>query len=203
MRSFISQVYTVFTTHLPGYDKFIAASAYAPLMKTIFVLYILLLAVEVFAQAQKQIPNRSIDYKGFLRDAAEVGKLRQERRVTEEQFLRMAYESGTIIFDARSREKYQLLHLKGATHLSLPDITATELEKAIPSKGTRVLIYCNNNFENETNAFPAKVASVALNIYTFNTLYGYGYTNVYELGPLIDITKSKLPLEGSRMALQR
>jgi hypothetical protein len=60
-----------------------------------------------------------------------------------------------------------------------------------------VLIYCNNNFENEPEAFPSKFARASLNIYTFNTLYSYGYTNVYELGPLLDITKSKLPFEGA------
>jgi hypothetical protein len=39
--------------------------------------------------------------------------------------------------------------------------------------------------------------SASLNLYTFNTLYSYGYTNVYELGPLIEIQKSMLPFEGT------
>ena len=29
-----------------------------------------------------------------------------------------------------------------------------------------------------------------------NVLYAYGYTNVYELGPLIDIRASKLAFDG-------
>jgi hypothetical protein len=142
------------------------------------------------------IPNRLIDYKGFLKDAAEVGKLREERRVTEEEFIRMAESTSTVVLDARSDQKYHMLHIKNAKHLSLPDITESELAKIIPDKHTRVLIYCNNNFENEAKAFPGKAVKASLNIYTFNTLYSYGYKNVYELGPLIDMRHTKLPFEG-------
>ena len=69
----------------------------------------------------------------------------------------------------------------------------------IPGKDTRVLIYCNNNFENEPVAFPLKAPAASLNLYTFNALYSYGYRNVYELGPLIDIRTSKLPFVGAMM----
>ncbi|HYR42426.1 MAG TPA: rhodanese-like domain-containing protein, partial [Terriglobia bacterium] len=114
-----------------------------------------LLATPLHAE-QKVIPNRLIDYSGFLKDAGEVAKLRQERRVTEAEFVRMATDPATIVFDARTDQKYQLLHIKGAKHLSLPDVTEAELAKIIPSRTNRVLIYCNNNFENEPAAFPAK-----------------------------------------------
>ena len=117
--------------------------------------------------------------------------------------MRMAAEPGTIILDARSKEKYQMLHVQGAKHLSLPDMTAAELAAVIPTKGTRVMIYCNNNFKNEQAAFPAKAVSASLNIYTFNSLHSYGYTNVYELGPLVDVTRTKLPLEGSALNAQQ
>jgi hypothetical protein len=147
--------------------------------------------------ADKPIPNRLIDYKAFLKGAQEVSALREKRRVTEDEFLRMSQDPATVIFDARSDAKFQLLHVKGARHLSLPDITADELSKVIPNKHTRVLIYCNNNFEHAPAAFPGKGVAASLNIYTFNTLHSYGYDNVYELGPLLDIGKTKLPLEGS------
>src|SRR5437762_9820847 len=92
------------------------------------------------------IPNRLIDYDTFLAHAADVGRMRAERRVTEQQFLEMAAQPGTIIFDARSDDKYQKLHIKGARHLSFPEITEPELAKLFPAKSTRILIYCNNNF---------------------------------------------------------
>lgn len=147
----------------------------------------------------EDIPNRMIDYPGFLEDAAKVGQLRAQRRVTETEFIQMASEPGTLVLDARSVSKYQMLHIAGAKNLSFPDVTAEELAKVIPDKNTRVLIYCNNNFENEQVAFTSKAFKASLNIYTFNTLYSYGYRNVYELGPLIDIRKTSLKFEGTRV----
>jgi hypothetical protein len=167
-------------------------------MKTLH-LFTIVLAVSCSNLVAKPapIPNRMIDYQGFLENAAAVGQLRKERRITEAEFVRMAAEPGTIIFDARSDSKFALLHVKGARHLSLPDATADELAKVIPDKSSRILIYCNNNFQNEPRALPGKMATASLNLYTFNTLYSYGYKNVYELGPLIEIEKSLLSFEGS------
>jgi len=145
------------------------------------------------------IPNPLIDYDTFLVHAADVGRLRNERRVTEEQFIAMSTEPGTVIFDARSEDKYARLHIKGSKHLSFSEITGDELAKIFPTKSTRILIYCNNNFLNAPGAFAAKAATASLNIHTFNTLYSYGYTNVYELGPLIDIRKAKLTFEGTQL----
>ena len=145
------------------------------------------------------IPNGLIDYDTFLTHAVDVGRLRSERRVTEEQFIGMATEPGTVIFDARSDDKYARLHIAGAKHLSFPEITADELAKIFPSKSTRILIYCNNNFLNAPGTFATKAPSASLNIHTFNTLFSYGYTNVYELGPLIDIRKTKLQFEGTQL----
>lgn len=141
------------------------------------------------------IPNPFIDYQAFLSNAREVGALREKRRVTERQFIRMASEPRTVVLDARSARMFGLLHIRGAKNLSLPDMTEAELARIIPSKSTRVLIYCNNNFKNEPLAFPTKAIDASLNVYTFNVLHSYGYTNVYELGPLIDTSKSKLEFE--------
>lgn len=166
-------------------------------MKNLSILpcaFALILATTAFAA---EIPNRLIDYEGFMRDAKKVEVLRQQRRVTEEDFQKLASEKETIVYDARTKDKYDLLHIKGAKHLALTDVTADELAKVFPAKSTRILIYCNNNFLNEPRAFASKAAPASLNIYTFNTLYSYGYTNVYELGPLIDIRKTKLVMEGT------
>jgi len=145
------------------------------------------------------IPNPLIDYDTFLAYAADVGRLRNERRVTEEEFIAMSAEPGTVIFDARSDDKYARLHVKGAKHLSFPEITAEELAKLFPTKSTRILIYCNNNFLNAPGAFATKAAPASLNIHTFNTLFNYGYTNVFELGPLIDIKRARLTFEDNKL----
>jgi len=156
----------------------------------------------LFAAATRaeDIPNPLIDYDAFARQVAEVGRIREQRRLTEAQFIRMAKQPGTVVLDARSAEKFALLHIHGARNLSLPDMTEEELARIIPRKTTRVLIYCNNNFQSEPVAFPTKALPASLNVHTFNVLHAYGYTNVYELGPLIDIERAKLKFEGSLAA---
>lgn len=144
--------------------------------------------------AAGEAPNPNIDIKRFATLTKEVALLRDSRRISEAEFLRLAAEPGTIVLDARSREKYEQLHVKGAVHLSFPDFTEESLRKVIPTKATRVLIYCNNNFEGEPENFPIKV--IALNLPTFITLHGHGYTNVHELGPLLDIKTTKIPFAG-------
>ena len=141
--------------------------------------------------------NPRIDYRRFAAGVAEVEALRESRRVGEDEFLALAAKPDTVILDARSRQKYDLLHVRGARHLSFPDITAAELAKVIPTKDTRVLIYCNNNFENEERAFPGKTIGAALNVHTFNVLHAYGYTNVHELKPLLDVRTTKIPFAGT------
>jgi phage shock protein E len=151
----------------------------------------------VVATAAAEIPNQLIDYPAFQDNVTKVGVLREQRRITEGDFIRMAADPQTVVLDARSSEKFALLHVKGAKNLSFPDMTAEDLARIIPSRTSRILIYCNNNFLNAPKAFPSKNLSAALNIHTFNVLFAYGYTNVYELGPLIDIHESRLAFEGT------
>lgn len=152
------------------------------------------------AETAAGLDNPAIDMDGFLRVSRQAAEHRQSHRVSEEDFLRMSREPGTIVLDARSAEKYRLLHVQGAINLSFPDITVDSLAQTIPDKTTRILIYCNNNFSGAEKPFPAKMASASLNLSTYITLYNYGYRNVYELGPLIDANATKLPLEASKTA---
>jgi phage shock protein E len=139
--------------------------------------------------------NPAIDMDGYLALAAEAAAYRESRRLSEAEFLRMSAEPGVIILDARSRQKYDELHIKGAINLSFPDITIESLERTIPDKSARILIYCNNNFLNAEQAFPSKMATASLNLSTYIALYTYGYRNIYELGPLLDINATRLPFE--------
>lgn len=141
--------------------------------------------------------NPAIDVRGYLEVSREAARHRRSRRLSEADFIRMSREPGTVVLDARSREKYDELHVKGAVHLSFPDIAYETLERLLPDKGTRILIYCNNNFTNADGPFPRKAISASLNVPTYIALYTYGYRNVYELGPLIDIRDTRLEFESS------
>jgi len=139
--------------------------------------------------------NPAIDIQGYLGVAYEAAKHRESHRLSEAEFIRMSGQPGTIVLDARSRQKYDELHVKGAINLSFPDIASESLERTLPDRNARILIYCNNNFQNAPGPFPSKLPSASLNISTYIALYDYGYRNVYELGPLIDITASRLEFE--------
>jgi hypothetical protein len=146
-----------------------------------------------------QLFNPAIDMAAHLRVSAEAARHRRTRRVSEKDFLRMSREPGTVVLDARSAERYDELHVAGAVNLSFPDFTEAALKELFPSKDTRILIYCNNNFR-EVPAFPTKAVSASLNLSTFIALYDYGYRNVYELAPLLDVQTSKLPFAGRTRA---
>ena len=147
----------------------------------------------------RPIPNELIDYKKHLEIAREVQPLREKRRLTEEQFAAMSAEAGTIVLDARSADKFKLRHIRGAVSLPFTDFTVDSLAKVIPENTTRVLIYCNNNFLGAPVSLVSKAAPASLNISTYIALATYGYTNIYELGPLLDVKTTKLPFEGDEV----
>lgn len=160
-------------------------------MKTIALLCVLPLMLPA-----AEPPNPLIDHDGFLRLAESLRKTREDNRISEADFIRMAAEPGTVVLDARTRDKFDNVHIKGAVHLAFTDFTGDSLQKAIPDKATRILIYCNNNFKNDPVNFASKAVVVSLNSQTFVNLHAYGYKNVKELGPLLDVQTTKIPLEG-------
>lgn len=162
---------------------------------TLFAVLLLLVLTTLTNAQRSAVPeNPAIDMDGFLRISAEAAKYRESRRLTEDDFIRMAADKGVVILDARSKQRYDELHINGAVNLSFPDITVASLAELLPDKNTLILIYCNNNFLGAERPFPTKVAEASLNLSTYISLYTYGYKNVYELGPLLDINKTKLKL---------
>ena len=143
------------------------------------------------------LANPLIDYPGFLCDALAAQQDRAMRRLTEAQFAAMLGQPDTVLLDARSADKFAMRHIQGAISLPFTDFTAASLAGAIPTKATRVLIYCNNNFAGDPGAFAEKSAPASLNISTYIALGTYGYTNVYELGPLLDVRTTSLPFAGT------
>jgi rhodanese-related sulfurtransferase len=154
------------------------------------------------ADAAQPIVNPAIDPAAFLRVAGAALAERERHRISEAEFVRMSREPGTVVLDARSKEKYDELHVEGAMHLSFPDIAIDSLAALLPDKDARILIYCNNNFRGAESAFPKKLASASLNLSTFVALYDYGYRNVWELGPLIDVEATTIPFARSEVPVR-
>jgi hypothetical protein len=161
-------------------------------------------------------PPSKVSFEDFKALVAQVEPYRQKRLVDLDTFLKMSREPKTIVFDARSDFRFERKHLVGAKHLGFSDFTADNLKALIPDRATRILIYCNNNFDGDQVDFATKMAPsfdapppesqilgnqkpvmLALNIPTFINLYGYGYRNVYELAELVDINDPRIRFEGS------
>jgi rhodanese-related sulfurtransferase len=181
-----------------------------------------LLALAIMANAQEPpYPKAKVSFDDFKQLVAEVEAHRAQRLIDLDAFLKMSKEPDTIILDTRSTFRFDRIHLKGARHLSFTDFTQENLNKSIPSFETRVLIYCNNNFEGNQTDFASKVATpqsmsgrvitaqfnaqakplmMALNIPTYINLYGYGYHNVYELHELVNVNDPRIVFEGSIVA---
>ena len=162
----------------------------------LFALLIAYVAGLSAAFAAEPPVNPAIDMDGYLKVSREAAQHRATRRLSEADFIRMSREPGAIVLDAR-KEKYELLHIRGAINLSFSDITVESLKRTIPDKSTRILIYCNNNFKNAEEPFPSKLPRASLNLSTYIALYTYGYRNVYELAPLVDPKTSTLTFESA------
>jgi hypothetical protein len=136
--------------------------------------------------AVAQAPNPQIDYAAFGRLVAELGPVREARRLSWPEFARAAARADAILLDARSADAFARGHLKGAVNLPFTDFTAEALRAVLGDHPARpIYIYCNNNFRDHRPPVPLKSAPLALNIPTFINLHGYGYRNVWELADVI------------------
>jgi rhodanese-related sulfurtransferase len=153
-----------------------------------------LIATPALAQAR----NPQIDYATFGRLVAELGPLREQRRLAWPEFARAAATGKAILLDARSADAFARGHLKGAINLPFTDFTAESLHEVLGDDPQRpIYIYCNNNFSDHRAPVALKAAPLALNIPTFINLHGYGYRNVWELADVIGSADSDVSWETS------
>ena len=162
---------------------------------------------------QVVLNNPLIDAKGFADDTLRALEVRQGRLLSEIDFVRMAQEKDTIILDARRVNRFAQAHVADAINLPFTEFSIASLAKVVPNKHSRILIYCNNNFDTEPKSPQYKNASeylqamkVAmfsksvrspLNLPTYVSLYSYGYDNIYELGVAINPLQTNMRFEGS------
>jgi Rhodanese-like domain len=161
----------------------------------------------IAAKTETKLPPSKVDFDAFETLTKEVKEYRMNRLVNLDKFLSYSKEKNTVILDTRSTEMYKRKHVKGAIHLNFSDFTQDNLLRLIPTAGTRILIYCNNNFADDELLFADKVSrpasltqrpiTLALNIPTFINLYGYGYKNVYELADLVSVFNKSMQFEGT------
>lgn len=159
--------------------------------------------------AEQKIPKAHVSYDDYKNLVTVVEKHRADRLVDLDTFLKISQEKNVIILDTRSEHRYERIHIKGARHLAFTEFTQENLAKLIPDLNTKILIYCNNNFDTKitdlaskmvrppTDPQQRKAIMLALNIPTYINLYGYGYKNVYELYELVNPDDKRIQFEGS------
>ena len=149
-------------------------------------------AAPLTALAQGPLPPSRVAYAGFAALTTDLTAVRAQRLVGLDRFWEMAADKGTLILDARSHDAFERGHIVGAVNLPFTDFTAASLAQLIGDPNRRLLIYCNNNFVNNTDPVVTKMPSLALNIQTFINLRGYGYGNVYELADAVDFNDPRV-----------
>lgn len=171
--------------------------------------------------AVPEYPAAKVSYTDFKQLVDTVESHRADRLIDLDTFLEMAKDPNTIVLDTRSAYRYGRIHVDGAVHLNFSDFNQGSLAEVIPTSETRVLIYCNNNFDGNPIDFVTKVATpaslspisndepamqildqerpimMALNVPTYINLYGYGYRNVYELDELVDVSDPRIQFAGT------
>jgi len=190
--------------------------------QTIYLLSLFLfITIQVSCQSpkiepmEKDYPTALVSYDDYKKLVADVESHRLNRLISLDTFIKMSQEENTVILDTRSEFRYNRKHLKGAKHFAFTDFTQANLRKLIPDPTTRILIYCNNNFDGDQIDFASKSFApkgsdgeilpnrtpimLALNIPTYLNLYGYGYRNVYELHELVNVGNEKIEFEGTEV----
>ena len=167
------------------------------------IIGLLIISQTGIAQTSQQAFNDAapqpsiVDYGAFLNLSEEVMAYRESRLVSKQKFTELAAKDDVIILDSRSKFAFDQGHVEGAVHLNFSDFTQEKLDKLIGDKSRPILIYCNNNFAENTAPFPLKRAELALNIPTFINLYGYGFENIYELGETVSMHDPALNIVSS------
>lgn len=188
--------------------------------RIIITISAMLLVINTTFAEVKTYPRAKVSFSDFKKLVASVETHRNERLIDLNTFLKTSMEPGVVVLDTRSDYRFKRIHVKGARHLNFSDFTQENLKKVIPSFDTKILIYCNNNFEGNETDFASKIAiplksphnalnkqftsqekpiMMALNIPTYVNLYGYGYRNIYELNELVNVNDPRIAFEGSIM----
>src|SRR5271156_1635882 len=120
------------------------------------LLSLCLAAAPLSAIAEGPLPPSRVDYAGFAALTTDLAAARAQRLISLDRFWAMAADKGTLILDALSRDPSGRGHIDGAVNLPFTAFPAASLAQLIGDPNRRLLIYCNNNFVNNTDPVVTK-----------------------------------------------
>ena len=153
-------------------------------MKKILLLYTAVLCAQsaIAEEANRKKPIRTpvnpISSDEYFKKAVQINEIRKKHILDTDALLDLMKDKNTVLLDVRGDHSFRLKHIRGATHLSLADMTPQTLAKAIPSKGSRVILYCDA----AQDLHLSRILSASSQAYPL--VYQHGYTNLYEVGEL-------------------
>lgn len=144
-------------------------------MKIIGIVVLTFLALFAnIAMAETVVEKKNNAEEGYFDDWEKIDKIRSERQIHYTKVPEILKKGDAIILDVRSKESYDCGHIKGAKNLSLTDITEKTLPKIVPSKQTKIIIYCEKTLS-------PPVRRMAATKIAFPIIYKLGYENIHEI----------------------
>jgi len=140
---------------------------------SLFILFTFLLSTSANSappsqQSQKLIPE--IPIKQYLKSFSKL----EENYIGLDEFIKLRDENkNLIILDVRPKYSYNKEHIKGAINIDAANLTKDILTKNIPSKNSKIVVYCDNSL------YPTRM--IALTTPSYAELYNQGYKNIYVL----------------------
>ncbi|MDX2113577.1 MAG: rhodanese-like domain-containing protein [Alphaproteobacteria bacterium] len=140
-------------------------------------IFVALLMVAQAVHAQEQTNQVTpIPYDVFFNTAAELALLREKRIISAEQLLTiMREEKDFFLVDVRDKADYESQHIKGAINIPLSSLIMKDVQKIIPDKKMKIIVYCKNALEIN----PTREAGLSMQ--AFPVFYQLGYENLHEL----------------------
>lgn len=136
-------------------------------------------AASAQAQTLHHAPSKA---ETFTRDLPHALEHRHTRIIDLDTFSQMHSEVNTIVLDTRSAEDFANGHIHGAVNVPLSHMSLLNLADAVDDRGTRILIYGDENIGEISGRSDYDVSTLPINLLTYISLHRYGYYEVYELG---------------------
>jgi len=127
---------------------------------------------EEIAPLETKVYNINVDKKGKITmEENQNIKLTYKSVSMDEGLKMMAESSDFILLDVRRSDEFASGHIPGAVLFTNELMTLEDAEKLLPNKKQRIYVYCRSGRR-------SKEAS--------QKLFDYGYTNVIEIGGILD-----------------
>jgi len=118
----------------------------------------------------KSFANSEISKEKYLKSFSNL----EESFIGLDDFIKLRDSNpDLIILDVRPEVNYRNEHIKNAVNIDASSLTKERLEEVIPSKESKIVVYCSNSL------FPTRM--IALTTPSYAELYSKGYKNVHVL----------------------